>query len=114
MISEGVINDRMHAYHMARADGGVGLIVVQVSQVDPTEGDDGGMLHAFDDVVIPGYARLATEAHQRGTKVFAQLHHGGREAHRHGDGTLPVPVGPSSIPNERFLMMPRELSVGRI
>ena len=114
MVTEGVISDRMHAYHMARADGGVGLIVVQVSQVDPTEGDDGGMLFAFDDVVIPGYARLASEAHQRGTKVFAQLHHGGREAHRKGDGTLPVPVGPSAIPNERFLMMPRELSVVQI
>ena len=114
MISEGVISDRMHAYHLARAEGGVGLIVVQVAQVDPTEGADGGMLFAFDDVVIPGYARLAAEAHVHGTKVFAQLHHGGREAHRQGDGTLPVPVAPSAIPNERFLMMPRELSVSRI
>jgi 2,4-dienoyl-CoA reductase-like NADH-dependent reductase (Old Yellow Enzyme family)/thioredoxin reductase len=114
MISEGVINDRMHAYHMARAEGGVGLIVVQVAQVDPTEGADGGMLFAFDDVVIPGYARLVQEAHSHGTKVFAQLHHGGREAHRQGDGTLPVSVAPSPIPNERFLMMPRELSAARI
>ena len=114
MISEGVISERMHAYHMARAEGGVGLIVVQVAQVDPTEGADGGMLFAFDDVVIPGYARLVTQAHAHGTKVFAQLHHGGREAHRQGDGTLPVPVAPSAIPNERFLMMPRELTAARI
>jgi len=114
LIGDGVINDALMAYHLARADGGVGLIVLQIAEVDPLEDSEGSVLQAFDDKVIPGYQRLADELHARDTRVFAQLFHGGRESHRHGDGTLPVSVAPSAVPNERFLMMPRALTVQRI
>jgi 2,4-dienoyl-CoA reductase-like NADH-dependent reductase (Old Yellow Enzyme family)/thioredoxin reductase len=114
LVDAGVVNEAVIAYHRARAEGGVGLVVVQVADVDPEERSEGGVLRAWDDGVVPGYARLADELHAHGTKVVAQLHHGGRETHRRSDGTLPVTVAPSAVPNERFLAAPRALDLPRI
>ena len=114
LVDSGVVNDALIAYHVARADGGVGLVVTQVADVDPEERSEGGVLHAWSEDCVPGFARLADELHTRGTTVFAQLHHGGRETHRRSDGTLPVTVAPSAVPNERFLAAPRALDAARI
>ena len=114
LVDAGLVNDALIAYHVARADGGVGLVVVQVADVDPEERTEGGVLQAWNERCLPGYARLADALHARGTAVFAQLHHGGRETHRRSDGTLPVTVSPSAVPNERFLAAPRALDVPRI
>jgi len=114
LVDDGTVNDALIAYHVARADGGVGLIVTQVADVDPEELSEGGVLQAWNEDCVPGYTRLADELHARGTKVVAQLHHGGRETHRRSDGTLPVTVAPSAVPNERFLAAPRALDAARI
>jgi 2,4-dienoyl-CoA reductase-like NADH-dependent reductase (Old Yellow Enzyme family)/thioredoxin reductase len=114
LVDSGVVNDALIAYHVARADGGVGLIVTQVADVDPEERSGGGVLQAWNEDCVSGYARLADQLHARGTTVFAQLHHGGRETHRLPDGTLPVTVAPSAVPNERFLAAPRALDAPRI
>lgn len=38
-------------------------------------------LSLADDNVIPSFQKLADSVHQYGTKIFAQLHHPGRESH---------------------------------
>ena len=114
LVDTGIVNDALIAYHVARADGGVGLVITQVADVDPEEESGGGVLQAWNEDCVPGFARLADELRARGTTVFAQLHHGGRETHRRPDGTLPVTVAPSAVPNERFLAAPRALDVPRI
>ncbi len=107
--TDGRVNEALIAYHAARAQGGVGLIVLQVSGVHATARYTTHMLMATEDAVIPGYRRLAKTVHRHGTSLFAQLFHPGREIMESEGGLLAVAYAPSAIPNERFHVMPRRL-----
>jgi len=110
MAEHGQVTDQLVAYHRARAEGGVGLIVLQVAGVHPTARYTSHMLMADSDECIAGYRRLCEELRPFGCAVFGQLFHGGRETTASDDGSLPVAYAPSSVPNERFGVMPRALS----
>jgi len=114
MVSQGRITDQLIAYHEARAEGGVGLIVVQVAGVHESARYTSHILMATDDACIDGYARLATTVHRSGTTIFGQLFHPGREVMESQDGSSPVALAPSAVPNERFRVMPRALDVDEI
>ena len=111
---DGTVNDALVAYHQARAKGGVGLIVLQVSGVHETARYTNHVLMATDDASIPGYRRLAEAVHRHGTVLFAQLFHPGREIAEPEGGLLNVAYAPSSVPNERFHVMPRPLKLPMI
>jgi 2,4-dienoyl-CoA reductase-like NADH-dependent reductase (Old Yellow Enzyme family) len=114
MAEAGVPGDRMIAYQEARARGGVGLIVVQVAGVHPSARYTNAMLMADEDSCIPAFARLASAVQAHGTRIFQQLFHDGRELMESGDGSLPVALAPSAVPNERFHIMPRALSTAEV
>jgi 2,4-dienoyl-CoA reductase-like NADH-dependent reductase (Old Yellow Enzyme family) len=109
MAHHGHVTDQLVAYHRARAEGGVGLIVLQVAGVHHTAKYTSHMLMADTDECIEGYRRLCSQLKPFGCAVFGQLFHGGRETTASDDGSLPVAYAPSSVPNERFGVMPREL-----
>ena len=69
---------------------------------------------AIDDSCIEGYAKLANVVHESGTKIFGQLFHPGREVMETQDGSSPVALAPSAVPNERFRVMPRALNAFEI
>jgi 2,4-dienoyl-CoA reductase-like NADH-dependent reductase (Old Yellow Enzyme family) len=112
--TDGMVNEALVAYQEARARGGVGLIVLQVSGVHETARYTNHVLMATDDASIPGYRRVAEMAHGYGTVVFAQLFHPGREIAEADGGLLTVAYAPSSVPNERFHVMPRPLKLPMI
>lgn len=114
MVDAGKITDQLIAYHEARARGGVGLIVVQVAGVHESARYTSHILMAIDDSCIEGYERLATSVHRHGTMIFGQLFHPGREVMESQDGTSPVALAPSAVPNERFRVMPRSVTPGEI
>ncbi|HVQ89340.1 MAG TPA: FAD-dependent oxidoreductase [Actinomycetes bacterium] len=109
MAENGQVTDRLIAYHEARAAGGAGLIVLQVSGVHETAKYTYHVLMADSDDGIPGYQRLAETVHNFNCKIFGQLFHGGREIMESQDGSLPVSLAPSAVPNERFHVMPRAM-----
>lgn len=109
MAVDGKVTDRLIAYHQARAAGGAGLIVLQVSGVHPTSKYTSHVLMADNDDGIPGYEQLATAVHAHGCMLFGQLFHGGREIMESQDGSLPVSLAPSAVPNERYHVMPRAM-----
>lgn len=111
MADHGRVSDRLIAYQRARAAGGVGLIVVQVAAVHPTAEYTSHALGAMDDGCIPGFRQLAEAVHAEGAGIIGQIFHGGREIMDSDDGTLPVPLAPSSLPTERFHTMPRAMPV---
>ena len=111
MATDGRVSDQLIAYQEARARGGVGLIVVQVAGVHESARYTSSVLMADDDSCIPGLARLAEVVHSHGTAIFQQLFHDGRELMESDDGTLPVALAPSAVPNERFHVMPRAMSI---
>lgn len=107
-------NDALVAYHQARAEGGVGLIVMQVAGVHETARYTSHLLMATSDDCIPGYRRVAEVVHAHGCALFGQLFHPGREIMETQDGSLPVAYAPSAVPNERFHVMPRPLPTSMI
>lgn len=104
-----VPNEALVAYHRARAEGGVGLIVMQVAGVHETARYTSHLLMATSDDCIPGYRQVADACHANGCHVFGQLFHPGREIMESQDGSAPVAYAPSVSPTERFHVIPREL-----
>lgn len=111
MAHDGHVTERLIAYQEARARGGAGLIVVQVSGVHETARYTSHILMATSDDAIPGYRALAEAVHRHGAKICGQLFHPGREIMETQDGTAPVAYAPSAVPNSRFHVMPVPLSL---
>ncbi|WP_047304620.1 FAD-dependent oxidoreductase [Pseudomonas fluorescens] len=109
MPTDNLVNEQLIAYHRARAEGGVGLIVLQVAGVHDSARYTSHVLMATDDACIDGYRRLAESCHAHGTVVLSQIFHPGREIMESADGLLAVAYAPSAVPNERFRVMPRAL-----
>ena len=115
----GFVNQAVLNHYAARAEGGVGAVVVEVTCVDAPLGlNTKGMLVIDDDKYIPGMARLADVIHAGGAKAFLQISHTGRGARRAITGEQPV--GPSAVPMPYSFMMglgnetPRALTVEEI
>ena len=114
MPTDGTVNPALIAYHRARAKGGVGLIITQVAGVHETARYTSHLLMATTDDCIPGYTELAKAVHAEGAVILSQLFHPGREIMESADGLLAVAYAPSAVPNERFHVMPRPLSLAMI
>ncbi len=111
MAVDGLMTDQLIAYQAARAAGGVGLIVVQVAGVHESARYTSHILMATEDECIPGYRRLAEAVHAHGSAIVGQIFHDGRELMESQDGSLPVALAPSAVPNERFHVMPRAMPI---
>lgn len=114
MLEDGKVSDAMIAYHAAKAKGGAALTIIEAARVHPSGNSGRPAIRAYDPACVPGYARLAQACHDEGCKVFAQLSHPGREMTMAADGSHAVAYAPSAVPNERFHVMPREMSVEMI
>lgn len=112
--TEALVNDALIAYQRARAAGGAGLIVLQVSGVHETARYTSHSLMATDDSCIDGYRRLAEACHAEGSLVFGQLFHPGREIIDTSDGLMTVAYAPSVCANERFRVVPRALTLTQV
>lgn len=114
LADHGQIGPDLVAYHEARAQGGCGLIVLQVSGVHETARYTNHVLMATDDSAIPGYRAVAEAVHRHGATIFAQLFHPGREVMDGDQGMAPRAVAPSDVPQERFRVVPEALSTATV
>ncbi|MEQ9260903.1 MAG: oxidoreductase, partial [Roseovarius sp.] len=114
MLEDAAPGARMVAYHEAKAKGGAALTIIEAARVHPTGESGRPAIRAYAPACIPGYRRLAEACHAHGCKVFAQLSHPGREMGLGVDGTHTVAYAPSSVPNERFHVMPRAMPAALI
>jgi 2,4-dienoyl-CoA reductase-like NADH-dependent reductase (Old Yellow Enzyme family) len=110
----GLIGDRLVAYHQARAEGGAGLLVLQVAAIHESAHYTSHILTATSDDCIPGYRRIAEMCHANDCKVIAQLFHPGREVMGGDDGTQRVAYAPSVSRSERFHVIPRAMNKAMI
>lgn len=111
MAHDGLVTDRLVAYHRARAEGGAGLIVTQAAGIHESARYTSHVLMAADDSCIEGFARVVDAVHPHGTVLFGQLFHPGREIMEGQDGSLPVAYAPSAVPTDRFHVVPRAMPV---
>ena len=109
MAENGQVTDRLSPTTRPAPLAAPDFIVLQVSGVHPTAKYTYHVLMADSDDGIPGYRQLADTVHGHGCKIFGQLFHGGREIMESQDGSLPVSLAPSAVPNERFHVMPRAM-----
>ncbi len=114
MLENGFPGDRMVAYHRARARGGAGLIIIEAARAHVSGISSRPAIHAYENECISGYRRIAEACHEYDCRVIGQLTHPGREMGKAEDGSQAVAYAPSAIPNERFHVMPREMSNGMI
>lgn len=110
----GHIGDDLVAYHEARAKGGAGLIVLQVSGVHESARYTNHVLMATEESSVPGYQAVAEAVHRHGATIFAQLFHPGREVMDGERGMAPRAVAPSDEPQERFKVVPETLTTDTI
>jgi 2,4-dienoyl-CoA reductase-like NADH-dependent reductase (Old Yellow Enzyme family)/thioredoxin reductase len=109
---DGFVTKRAKAYYEARAAGGAGLIIIEVSGIDfPAGRALVGLMSISDDKYVPGMRELVDRIHRHGAKACLQLHHAGAETTTAVAGRQPV--GPSAVQN-MFGEMARELSVAEI
>jgi 2,4-dienoyl-CoA reductase-like NADH-dependent reductase (Old Yellow Enzyme family) len=106
----GAPSEDLIAYQAARANGGAGLIVVQVVAVHETAKYTAEVLMGTTDEHLPMFKRLFKTIHDGGSAAFVQLFHPGRELLGRRDGVVQAAYGPSSSPTERFRIVPRALS----
>ncbi|WP_011582941.1 MULTISPECIES: FAD-dependent oxidoreductase [Chelativorans] len=111
---DGKISDQLIEYHMARARGGIGLIVLEATGVNaaPIGAKGGSYLRNSDDSVLPGYRKLSKALHEEGVVVYTMLSHSGRNTTMGINGT--PPRAPSPIPFDRARDIPRPLEIEEI
>jgi 2,4-dienoyl-CoA reductase-like NADH-dependent reductase (Old Yellow Enzyme family) len=110
----GAPSEDLVAYQAARAQGGAGLIIVQVVAVHDTARYTGEVLMGTTDEHLPMFAKLFKAIHGGGAGAFVQLFHPGRELLGRRDGVAQAAYAPSSAPTERFRIVPRALSAAEI
>jgi len=110
--SDGTVSERFKDYLAARADGGFGLIITEITAISPYGKGMANQLGIWDDKFIPGFRDLAKAIHAKEAKVAVQLYHPGRQTFSFLTGR-PV-VAPSAIPCPVCREIPRELTVEEI
>lgn len=111
---DGTASDEMITYYEARAMGGAGLIIPEITRVNDEHG--AGLMRQLSvtqDRHIEGLSRLAAAIHKHDSKIFIQLHHPGREGVSALIGGQPV-VSASAIPCKVSKQETRELSTDEV
>ncbi len=111
---DGTPTQDMIDYYTARADGGAGLIIPEITRINDVHGV--GMLRQLSvtrDSHIKPLSHLATAIHDHGSKVFIQLHHPGRETVSALLGGAPV-VSASAIPCKLVQQKTRALTTDEV
>ena len=75
LADKGYVTDELVEHYAARAKGGVGLIITEVTTVEPTYIYLPGDMSICDDSYIPGWKKLTDAGHQYGAKILPQLFH---------------------------------------
>jgi len=114
---DGSVSEATLAYFGARAEGGVGLVTVEMASPERAGRHRFRELGIYDDRFLPGLRRLTDALHARGAKASIQLGHAG--GHTREDICGEAPIAPSAIPHFVFevtgaTITPLEMSRERI
>lgn len=109
---DGFITERLIGYYGARAEGGIGMIIIEVSAVAPEGRAISHQIGIWADKFIPGLRCLAEAIKKHGTRAVIQLHHAGRQTTAEKTGFQPV--APSEIPCPVCRDLPRALQIDEI
>lgn len=106
---DGTASERYIRYHEEKAKGGWGLIITEDYAINAHCMGYANIAGLYNDEQIASHKELTNRIHQYGSKIFAQIYHGGRQSHSRVNGGL-QPVAPSAIPCPWCRDLPRELT----
>ncbi len=106
---DGIATDWHYMHYVSRAIGGTGLIIIEMTDVEPDGRITDFDLGLWSDEQIPALKRIVDACHQYGAKVGIQIAHAGRKAEDAAE-----PVAPSAIAFDENSKTPRELSTDEV
>ncbi len=107
---DGKPNDWHYVHYVSRAIGGTGLIIMEMTDVDPDGRITDYDLGLWADEQIPAFASIVDGVHQHGAKIGVQIAHAGRKAE---DTAHPVAPSAIALPGGKY-KLPRELTTEEI
>lgn len=117
--TDGGPNDWHHVHYVSRAVGGVGLIIVEMTNVAPNGRISPRCLGLWNDGQAAAFARIVEAVHAQGARIGIQLGHAGRKALGSDDvvsatGGLVYGGVPEAAAGDFSYQPPRELSLSEI
>lgn len=107
---DGMPNDWHFVHYISRAVGGTGLILVEMTDVEPDGRISDYDLGLWSDDHVPLFKKLVDGVHQQGAKIGIQIAHAGRKAQ-----DAKQPVSASNITYDATgYKQPRELTIEEI
>ncbi|RBW69668.1 NADH:flavin oxidoreductase/NADH oxidase [Bacillus taeanensis] len=107
---DGKPNDWHYVHYLSRAIGGTGLIIMEMTDVDPDGRISDLDLGLWSDDHIPSFARIIDGVHSHGAKIGIQIAHAGRKAE---DALEPVAPSAVKYPEDRY-KVPRALTTEEV
>jgi len=92
---DGYVTEDTLAYYQARAEGGVGLVTVEMASPEQAGRHRFHELGIYHDQFVPGLRRLTDVIHEAGATASIQLGHGGSRARSAVSGQ--TPIAPSAV-----------------
>ncbi|WP_144482412.1 NADH:flavin oxidoreductase/NADH oxidase, partial [Bacillus pumilus] len=106
---DGIATDWHYIHYVSRAIGGAGLVMVEMTDVEPDGRISDYDLGLWSEEQVPALKRIVDGIHQYGAKAAIQIAHAGRKAE-----DAEVPVAPSAIPFDENSKTPRELTTDEV
>jgi len=106
---DGKPNDWHLVHYVSRAVGGTGLIIMEMTDVEPDGRITDYDLGLWSDDHIPAFARVISEMKKYGAKIGIQIGHAGRKAE-----DAEVPVSSTDVPFSSDFKKPRALSTEEV
>ena len=112
---DGQATDWHLAHYVARAAGGIGLVVIEATAVEPRGRISRNDLGLWDDSQVESLARITRLVQAEGAAMGVQLAHAGRKAFSTEKGRGPqMTVAPSALPFDEGWREPHELDKDEI
>ena len=109
---DGAVTEQYKDYLRERANGGVGLIIVEATYIHPWGKGFVNNLGVDRDELVPGLRELTEVAHGAEVKIAIQLYHAGRQTSSKTSGYHPIAPSPIPTPGEEEI--PREATIEEI
>lgn len=113
--TDGMPNDWHFVHYTSRAVGGVGLIIVEMTNVAPNGRISPNCLGLWNDEQRDAFKKIVDSVHAQGGKIGIQIAHAGRKAQDCDDVVAPSPIhyGEPDFAGQN-LKTPRELSTQEV
>lgn len=106
---DGIVTEFHKIHYGARAIGGVGLIIIEATAIEPRGRLTMNDLGLWNDSQVEKFTDLVALLHKFGSKVGVQLAHGGRKAI-----TNEEPIAPSALRFNENYAIPKAMTIAEI